>query len=128
VGKASVLKLCLNQFMGMMTATLSGSVNVLQAEGLDVDLLMGILRQFPYYAPTFDTKLPRMRDHDYSKPSFTCRLMMKDIRLAAEEARRNGVSNILLEGLTSLFREAVDRGYGDSDYSAVHEAVRRLDR
>jgi 3-hydroxyisobutyrate dehydrogenase-like beta-hydroxyacid dehydrogenase len=87
---------------------------------------MGILKQFPYYAPTFDSKLPRMLEHAYADPGFTCQLMMKDVGLAATEARRLGVDARLLEGLQSLYGLAVKSGQSESDYSAIHEALRPL--
>lgn len=48
----------------------STSLGLLQRNGADIDKFMDILRGSALYAPTFDKKLQRMLDRDYSNPNF----------------------------------------------------------
>lgn len=54
----------------MLKIGFSTSLGLLERNGVDVTKFMDILRESALYAPTFDKKLQRMLDRDYSKPNF----------------------------------------------------------
>lgn len=122
VGKATVLKLALNQFIASLVCALGFSLNMVSREDIPSETMMNILRDFPYYAPSFDSKWDRIQNQDYTSPKFTAHLMLKDIGLIAKEAERLGVSAATIDGLENLYEKAVENGYGDLDYSAVYKA------
>ncbi len=88
VGKAAALKLALNQLIGSLTASFATSLACVRAEGLDPETFMAILRPSALYAPTFDKKLGRMLEAEYSNPTFPLRLLRKDVELFARAALR----------------------------------------
>jgi hypothetical protein len=81
--------------------------------------LHGHLRGSVLYAPTFDKKLPRLRD--YQRPNFSTRHLLKDVRLVLHEAAALGLSTKVLDGMPLLLEEAIRRGLGELDYSALLE-------
>ncbi len=52
-------------------------------------------------------------------PRFFVEHMLKDIRLILDAGKRLGVPLPGVEAAEELFREAVDKGFGKEDYSAV---------
>jgi 3-hydroxyisobutyrate dehydrogenase len=127
VGSAAVLKLALNQFMAALVAALSTSVALVQSADIPVDTLMSILKHFPYYAPSYDSKLPRMLSGDFSDPKFTIEMMSKDVSLMVRELQRRGVYPGTLKSIQKLYKRASEDGHGQEDYSAIFKVIRGSD-
>jgi len=123
VGSASTLKLALNQFMAAEVVALATSVALVQSAGVPVDTLMEILSRFPYYAKSFDSKLPRMLADDFADPKFTIDMMGKDVRLMFEEARAHGVYAGTLRSILDLYQASSQAGHGEDDYSAIFREI-----
>lgn len=123
VGKAAALKLALNQLIGSLTAAFATSLAYVRAEGLDPEIFMGILRPSALYAPTFDKKLGRMLDGEYSNPTFPLRLLRKDVELFARAASEAGVGSRMAEAVLSIVDTAMEKGLAEGDYSALAEAL-----
>ncbi|NNG06475.1 MAG: NAD(P)-dependent oxidoreductase [Desulfobacteraceae bacterium] len=123
VGQASALKLALNQLIASLTAAFSLSLGFVQRKGIKVDLFMKILRESALYAPTFDKKLQRMLERDYSNPNFPTRHLAKDIDLFLSEAKGMNLQSAGLEGLDRLVKMTLDDGMNDMDYSALFNTI-----
>ncbi|AFZ43304.1 6-phosphogluconate dehydrogenase NAD-binding protein [Halothece sp. PCC 7418] len=123
VGKAATLKLALNQLIVSLTGAFSMSLAFAQQEGLDVEMLMSVLRESALYAPTFDKKLKRMVSHDYSNPNFPTKHLLKDTRLFLDAAKTEGLTVSALQGMETILEAALDLGLGDEDYSALFEVI-----
>jgi 3-hydroxyisobutyrate dehydrogenase len=123
VGKASALKLALNQLIASLTAAFSFSLGLVRRSLVDVDQFMKILRSSSLFAPTFDQKLPRYLRRDFSAPHFPTRHLLKDVRLVLEEGKSAGLSTEALEGVREIVEKAVAVGLGEEDYSSIYEAV-----
>lgn len=123
VGTAAAVKLALNQLIAALTVGFSTSLGLLQANGVDVEKFMGILRESALYAPTFDKKLQRMLDRDYSNPNFPTKHLLKDINLFLGEAEASGIDTSTLKGLRTVVQRTLDMGLADTDYSALHDGV-----
>jgi 3-hydroxyisobutyrate dehydrogenase-like beta-hydroxyacid dehydrogenase len=76
----------------------------------------------------FDRRVRRMLDGDFS-PTFAAELMLKDAGLALDLARAAGVPTPILEETRRTYAEAVARGWGMEDFSAVtHVVEQRIGR
>lgn len=124
VGKAAALKLGLNQLIVSLTGAFSLSLSFIKKEGVDVETFMSVLRESALYAPTFDKKLNRMNDHNYSNPNFPTKHLLKDTRLFLEEAKTEGLTVSSLQGMETILEAALELGLGDQDYSALFEVVK----
>jgi 3-hydroxyisobutyrate dehydrogenase len=125
VGTASALKLALNQLIASLTSAFALSLGFIQSQGVEVEKFMGILRQSALYAPTFDKKLGRMCDRNYTNPNFPVKHLLKDINLFLSEAENLGLKVNGLEGVRQIVQETVNNGYGEEDYSALFSVVKR---
>jgi 3-hydroxyisobutyrate dehydrogenase-like beta-hydroxyacid dehydrogenase len=123
VGKAAALKLALNQLIGSLTAAFATSLAYVQAAGVDSELFMEVLRPSALYAPTFDKKLGRMLDGEYSNPTFPLRLLRKDLELFRRAALAAGVAPPVAEAVLAIADAAMERGMADGDYAALAEGL-----
>jgi 3-hydroxyisobutyrate dehydrogenase len=123
VGRASALKLAMNQLIASLTTGFSLSLGFVARSGIDVDLFMKIVRQSSLYAPTFDKKLERMLRRDYTNPNFPCKHLVKDTELFRNEALDVNLEVSVLESVCRLLDLTVEQGFGDSDYSALYNTI-----
>lgn len=123
VGQASALKLALNQLIASLTAAFSLSLGFVQRKGIKVDLFMKILRESALYASTFDKKLQRMLERNYSNPNFPARHLAKDIDLFLEEAKAMNLQTTGLEGVGHLVKMTIQDGLSGEDYSALFNTI-----
>lgn len=122
-GKAAALKLALNNLIGSLTTSFAASLAMVRAQGIDPEVFMKVLRPSALYAPTFDKKLSKMLERDFSAPSFPARHMLKDMLLVAGEAEAGGVDAGVAKAVCAVLEKAVGMGLGDADYSALSAAV-----
>ncbi len=123
VGQAAAMKLAMNQLIAALTAGFSQSLGLIRAEGVDVDQFMGLLRESALYAPTFDKKLQKFIEHDYSHPNFPLKHLIKDLGLFKQVAEDSGIDAAISDAMLSVFLKGQQAGYGNEDYSSLYEAI-----
>jgi 3-hydroxyisobutyrate dehydrogenase len=123
VGTAAALKLALNQLISSLTTAFATSVGFVQRQGVDVEIFMNVLRQSALYAPTFDKKLQRMLDRDFTHPNFPTKHLLKDTNLFLKEAQDCGLQVDSLLGVRKILEKACDLGLAEEDYAALFAAV-----
>ena len=123
VGQAAAMKLAMNQLIASLTAGFSQSLGLIRAEGVEVDQFMRLLRESALYAPTFDKKLQKFIEHDYSNPNFPLKHLIKDMDLFRQVAEESGIDASIAEAMLTLFDKGRQAGYGEEDYSALYEAI-----
>jgi 3-hydroxyisobutyrate dehydrogenase len=123
VGAAAAVKLALNQLIASLTAAFALSLGFIQHQGTDVELFMQILRNSALYAPTFDKKLQRMLERNYSNPNFPTKHLMKDTDLFISEAKSVGLNISTIEGVRKILEMALNKGLAEEDYSSLFSAI-----
>ena len=123
VGQGAAMKLAMNQLIASLTAGFALSLGLIKAEGVDVEQFMGLLRQSVLYAPTFDKKLGKMLEHNYAKPNFPLKHLIKDVALFQQVAEKNGIEPKLSQTMLEVFQKGCIAGYCDEDYSSLYEAI-----
>ncbi|MEC4803137.1 MAG: NAD(P)-dependent oxidoreductase [Jaaginema sp. PMC 1079.18] len=123
VGTAAAMKLAMNQLIGSLTTAFASSLGMIEREGVDIEQFMDVLRESALYAPTFDKKLARMRDRDFSNPNFPSKHLLKDINLFIQEAESLGLDLNLVQGVKAVVEKTLNLGLADQDYSALFSAV-----
>ncbi len=121
VGSGAATKIALNQLIASLTHSFSLSLRLIQQAGVPVETFMEILRPSALYAPTFDKKLQRMLDGEYSDPNFSTALLRKDLLLFLSEAADQGLKADGLQGVAALLERASDTELDAQDYCALHE-------
>ncbi len=123
VGQGAAMKLAMNQLIASLTAGFSQSLGLIRAEGVDVEQFMRLLRGSALYAPTFDKKLQKFIEHDYSRPNFPLKHLIKDVGLFRRVADEVGINAAIADAMLGVFLQGQEAGYGDEDYSALYEAI-----
>jgi 3-hydroxyisobutyrate dehydrogenase len=125
VGSALETKLALNQLIASLTHAFSLSLHLVRRSGVEVERFMDLLRASALYAPTFDKKLKRMLEDEYSDPNFPTAHLRKDLELFLAAARAMGLGTSGLEGLAQLLAAAAGTELDGLDYSALHRLTAR---
>ena len=123
VGKAAALKLALNQLIAALNSAFALSLSFVQKQGVKVEDFMEILRHSVLYAPTFDKKLLTMLHHQYARPNFSTKNMLKDVELFLKESRLHRLSTEALQGIEKVLIKAVKKGLQDDDYCSLFEII-----
>lgn len=123
VGTAAAVKLALNQLIASLTTAFALSLSLVQKQGVEVETFMELLRQSALYAPTFDKKLKRMLERDFTNPNFPTKHLLKDTNLFLNQAQSNNLNTYSLEGVRQILEIAQEMGLADADYSALFSAV-----
>lgn len=123
VGTAAAMKLALNQLIPNLISSFSLSLSLVQHLEVDIEKFMTVLRQSAIYAPTFDKKLPRMRDRNFSNPNFPTKHLLKDTNLIIAQAAELGLNTSHLEGVKQIIETSLEMGLEDLDYSAIYSAI-----
>ena len=123
-GQAATVKLAMNQLIAGLTASFALSLALVEKEGVDVEQFMSVVRGSALYAPTFDKKLDRMLEGDFSKPNFPTKHLAKDTQLFLTIAKNIGIETCALEGISQLLEKTLEQGLANTDYSAIYAGVK----
>lgn len=123
VGQSSTVKLAMNQLIAGLTSSFALSLALIEKEQVDIEQFMTVVRDSALYAPTFDKKLSRMVEGDFSGPNFPTKHLSKDTRLFLAVAERLGLGTDALAGTAKLLDQTLEHGLADTDYSAIYASV-----
>ena len=123
-GTGNRIKLIHNGLAAVTAVAVAEALAVCVASGVDRDTFYEVVRQGGgmAYGTYFERRAKRVLDGDFS-PTFTLELMRKDAALALALAGAVKVPAPLLEETRRTYDEAVTRGWGREDFSAVTHVV-----
>jgi len=122
-GQGAAVKLAMNQLIAGLTATFSLSLAMIEEHQIDVEQFMQIVRESALYAATFDKKLERMLNRNFSDPNFPTKHLAKDTRLFLEVGEKLRLDTTALQGISRLLDKAMAMGMENTDYSALYAAI-----
>ena len=125
VGSGEQIKLIQNCVAASNAATLAQALIAADAQGLDLDALVEVLGASAGASTMLTLKAGPMRAHDYTT-LFKAEHMLKDVRLALEEAQAAGVPFPAAANARDALVAAVGRGHGDDDFIAMLAAFEGL--
>jgi 3-hydroxyisobutyrate dehydrogenase-like beta-hydroxyacid dehydrogenase len=126
-GSGARMKLVTNLVLGLNRAALAEGIALATALGLDLDLTLGVLRASAAYSRMMDTKGEKLIRREFS-PAARLAQHLKDVRLMVSAAETAGATLPLTVTHRQLLEEAVRRGWGDLDNSAVLLAIEAAGR
>jgi 3-hydroxyisobutyrate dehydrogenase-like beta-hydroxyacid dehydrogenase len=123
-GTGSRMKLALNIAIGLHRAVLAEALGFAEANGIDPATALAILKSGPAYSRAMDVKGEKMLSRDFT-PEARLAQHLKDVRLILATGRAAGARLPLSAVHHELLIEAVERGWGTRDNSAVIELFRK---
>ena len=124
VGGASRFKLVHNLILGLNRAALAEGLAFAETLGFNAADAVEILRDTPATSAALEAKGGKMAKADYEPPQARLAQHLKDVRLIRQLADAAGANTPLSSVHQSLLERAEALGYGESDNSAVIEALR----
>src|SRR5262245_58472247 len=118
------VKLLHNGLAAATAVAVAEALAVCVQTGVDRDTFYEVVRQGGgmAYGTYFDRRVKRIFDGDFT-PTFAAELMLKDAGLALDQARAAKVPTPLLEETRRTYAEAVEKGWGKEDFSAVTHVI-----
>jgi 3-hydroxyisobutyrate dehydrogenase len=123
-GSGALLKLINNFMCGVQAASFAEAVTMINAGGLDQEKAVSILTNGAPGSGIVKRAATRAAANDYT-PHFLLRLMAKDLGYAVDQASQTGLNLQTASSALAVFKQAIAKGYGDEDFSAVVKAFRR---
>jgi 3-hydroxyisobutyrate dehydrogenase len=123
-GTGARLKLINNFLCGVQAASFAEAVSMIQETGLDLEKALAVLTSGAPGSPLVKTISARAAAGD-SQRNFILRLMAKDLGYAVDEAKRSGLTLHTAASALEVFKRAMEKGYGDEDFSTVINSLRR---
>lgn len=124
VGAGSRLKLVVNHVLSINWVAVAEGLAVAERAGLDLDLVLAVLRDSAAYSKAMDVWGGRMVAGEHWPPASRVAVSVKDAGLIADHAARLGASIELASEVAAVLAEAVQGGLADADNSAVVEVMR----
>lgn len=121
LGLASTMKLAFNQLIGAQTASLAEAVTFGERAGLDRDMLLTEIANSGFSSLVMAFRAALMRERKYEPAAFASKLMLKDLRLALDNARGAGVAMPVTEQVAARYEQVIADGLGDLDAAVVGE-------
>ena len=125
VGAGSRVKLVVNHVLAIHWAALAEGLVVAERAGLDLDLVLDVLRDSAAHSKAMDVWGSRMVAGAHWPPASRISLSVKDAGLIVDHAEGLGASVELARQAAAVFSEAVAAGLGNADNSSVIEVMRR---
>ena len=126
LGSGARTKLIVNLILGAHRLVLAEALVLGERSGLDLAVLLEVLKDGAAYSKAMDGWGERMVNGDHDQPMSRIRQHAKDVRLMLEEGQRVGAPLWVANTVSQVLLVAQEQGLGDADNSAVMEVLRRL--
>lgn len=117
-GAGQTVKLAMNLILALEVQALAEGLELVTRSGVEGSKLIEVLQSSMGRAPVLDIKAPSMLKRDFT-PTFPLRLMHKDLRLALELAKENGLDLPAGSAALRAYSAVKDAAKADVDYSAI---------
>ncbi len=117
-GAGQTVKLAMNLILALEVEALAEALALATSAGVRAEKLIEVMQSSMARAGVLDVKAPLMLRNEYP-PSFPLRLMHKDMRLALELARQQGLDLPAASASYATYTAVKDASEEDADYSAV---------
>jgi 2-hydroxy-3-oxopropionate reductase len=126
-GTGATMKIVTNLFVNSSVALLAELVLVGERAGLSHETMMKCLRAGSVRGAMLEMAAPRLMNRDFA-PRGAVEIFYKDMGLAIELARENGVELQVVKAAREMFKRAYDAGWGKDDATRVIEVYEGKDR
>jgi 3-hydroxyisobutyrate dehydrogenase len=118
------LKLINNFMCGVQAASLAQAEAMIAAGGLDLEKSLPVLTHGAPGSGLVQRAAARAFANDFT-PNFPLHLMAKDLGYAIDQASQFGQKLTTASSALAIFKDAIAKGYGDQDFSAVIKSQRQ---
>lgn len=122
LGQGEVLKVINNAVAAVNATAVAEGLLLARATGIELDDFEQVLASGSAGSAMIELKAGAMRERDYS-PQFKLEHMLKDVRLALDEAQLAGTPFASAAYARDVLDAAAGQGFGEQDFAALIEAL-----
>ena len=126
-GTGATMKIVTNMFVNSSVALLAEMVLVGERAGLSHETMMKCLRAGSVRGAMLEIAGPTLMARDFA-PRGAVEIFYKDMGMALELARENGIDLQVVKAAREMFKRAYDAGWGKDDATRVIEVYEGKDR
>ena len=124
-GTGHKTKLAFNLYLAIQSVGFSEALTLAQKIGIDAKEFVDVVNKSPHRNHYTETKGPRVCMNDFT-PSFTLKMMRKDLILAQDEATAKKISLPIMSTVIALYAAAINQGLSELDYSSIALLLQRI--
>jgi 3-hydroxyisobutyrate dehydrogenase-like beta-hydroxyacid dehydrogenase len=118
-GAANVVKLCGNFMIASAIEAMAEAAHLAERSGVDAATVLDLFGRTLFACPIYQNYGKIIAERRFTPPGFELSLGLKDMRLVGEAADAAGVALPAARLLRERFADAVARGRGELDWTAV---------
>jgi len=124
-GTGHKTKLAFNLYLAIQSAGFSEALTLAQKIGVNAKDFVNVINRTPHRNRYTEIKGPRVCNNDFT-PSFTLKMMRKDLTLVQDEATEKKISLPVASTVMALYTAAINQGLSELDYSSIALLLQRM--
>jgi len=124
-GSAHSIKIAMNLQISLLALALSEGIMLTRKAGFDPEKFLEILNSTYFKTGMSENKAYRMINDEF-EPTFTLKNLQKDLGIITEAAKDFGAVLPMAERANEIYRDAVDAGFGEIDYTGILAYIKKL--
>jgi len=124
-GSAHSIKIAINLQISLLALALSEGITLTRKAGFDPEKFLEILNSTYFKTGMSENKAHRMIKDEF-EPTFTLKNLQIDLGIITETAKDFGAVLPLAERANEIYRDAVNAGFGEIDYTGILAYIKKL--
>ena len=124
-GTGHKTKLAFNLYLAILSAGFSEALTLAKRLGIEAKDFVDVINKSPHRNHFTETKGPRVCRNEFP-PSFTLKMMRKDLTLVQDEATAKWISLPVTSTVMALYAAAINQGLSELDYSSIALLLQRI--
>ena len=126
-GIANSIKLAMNLQITMLALSLSEGITLLKKSNVDPKIFLEVLNSTYFKTGMSENKAFKMIDGNYDA-TFTLANLKKDITTMTNTAKDLGIELPMISKAEEIYKNAINEGLGDLDYTGIIEYIKRINK
>jgi len=124
-GSAHSIKIAMNLQISLLALALSEGIMLTRKAGFDPEKFLEILNSTYFKTGMSENKAHKMIKDEF-EPTFTLKNLQKDLGIITEAAKDFGAVLPMAERANEIYRDAIDAGFGEIDYTGILAYIKKL--
>jgi len=126
-GSAHSIKIAMNLQISLLALALAEGITLTKKAGFDPEKFLEILNSTYFKTGMSENKAHKMIRDEF-EPTFTLKNLQKDLGIITEAAKDFGAVLPMAERANEIYKDAVDAGFGEIDYTGILEYIKKLSK
>ncbi len=126
-GTAHAVKLAMNLQIAMLSLALSEGITLARGASIEPEVFLQILNSTYFKTGMSETKAYKMIKDSF-EPTFTLSNLKKDLDTINQAAQDFGLELPMAKKANQVYRDAVEKGFGDLDYTGILAYIKEIAR